>query len=536
MEFGTMQFSNFIAAGEPAINLWWLVILLAIVLLIESVAIFAIAFKKKRKNGQTKTYVSVLPALLIGAALMPKSAVVVCATLGALIAVAAIVIAVVSILKKKSAKAKEEPVSTEEAPKPVADQTATILNQETVGETPEESKPETVEQQHVEEQQPAEEAVEERQHIAEQTQEEQAAKAPVEEEKTVSKEGPAVAVVTAEKPEENADESSVDDLTEFMETGEASGRAYDSRRKVFVLVRYDRSYTSRLIQSDDKTKSYYDEIKGELMSYKGVKSRISWRHENFRIGRERVAKLQFRGKKICLYLPLDPNDYVDSKYKIEDFSDVVKNKEVPLAYLIKNDLRIRYAKELIATVMARFGAEKLDGEAETYSQEYPYETLEELIGRKLIKVLMTNEEYEDAAADMAEEQPVEQSKEPVEEVAEPILPEEIVEEVAPETAHKLLSDERAEHLIVESTRYADPTRKGFVNVDVLSRNFKAGEVVTLDEIKKRVKGFDKRMTYVKVLARGILDKPLIVEGDDFSIDAAKMILLTGGKVLRTKRK
>ena len=33
---------------------------------------------------------------------------------------------------------------------------------------------------------------------------------------------------------------------------------------------------------------------------------------------------------------------------------------------------------------------------------------------------------------------------------------------------------------------------------------------------------------LKVLARGILTKPLTVEAEDFSIDAVKMILVTGG--------
>lgn len=34
--------------------------------------------------------------------------------------------------------------------------------------------------------------------------------------------------------------------------------------------------------------------------------------------------------------------------------------------------------------------------------------------------------------------------------------------------------------------------------------------------------------YVKVLARGTLDKPLTVKAQDFSLDAVKMIVMTGG--------
>ncbi len=459
---------------------------------------------------------------VLSTVVLPKYAVIVCAVLGALIVVAAAALIVLAIAKKKSKQSA--------TPAPSQDQTA---------EEPQQSYQTLTSDNDIADEAPADDVAEEQDDLAEQTPSEQPQAdedvAPTDEEpQSADNAAPAekvehAAILPAEDEEPEAEDIAVDQLSGFEETGDASGRAYDARRHVFVLVRYDRSYASRLIQSDDKTKSYYDEIKSELMSYKGVKSRVSWRHENFRIGRERVAKLQFRGKKLCLYLPLDPNDYIDSKYKIEDFSDVVKNKEVPLAYLIKNDLRARYAKELIAVVMSRFDAEKTEGETVAYSADYPFDTLDNLISRKLIKVLLTQQEYEQAAADLEAEQPADNTE------AEPLKPTEVMKEVQVETAKKLLSDERASHLIEERGRYADRTRTGYVNVDVLSSNFEAGEFVTLDEMKKRVKGFDKRMTYVKVLARGVLDKPLIVEGDDFSIDAAKMILLTGGKVIRTKR-
>ena len=44
------------------------------------------------------------------------------------------------------------------------------------------------------------------------------------------------------------------------------------------------------------------------------------------------------------------------------------------------------------------------------------------------------------------------------------------------------------------------------------------------------------VSFVKVLARGIIDKPLIVKAQDFSLDAAKMIQLTGGKVVLLNKK
>ena len=42
----------------------------------------------------------------------------------------------------------------------------------------------------------------------------------------------------------------------------------------------------------------------------------------------------------------------------------------------------------------------------------------------------------------------------------------------------------------------------------------------------------KNVGSLKILARGVLDKPLNVEAQDFSLDAVKMIVLTGGKAIK----
>ena len=55
----------------------------------------------------------------------------------------------------------------------------------------------------------------------------------------------------------------------------------------------------------------------------------------------------------------------------------------------------------------------------------------------------------------------------------------------------------------------------------------------IETVKRRIPGIDKRATFLKVLARGTLNKKLIVDADDYSLDAEKMILLVGGKVLST---
>ena len=105
-------------------------------------------------------------------------------------------------------------------------------------------------------------------------------------------------------------------------------------------------------------------------------------------------------------------------------------------------------------------------------------------------------------------------------------------------AKEIVSDETAETLIEteEETEKIFGTKKDIINLDVISKNFEAGEEVTVNTLKEKHL-IDKNVCFVKVLARGILDKPLVVKAQDFSLDAAKMIQLTGGKVvILTKKK
>ena len=281
-------------------------------------------------------------------------------------------------------------------------------------------------------------------------------------------------------------------------------------------ISYDKSQTAKLMQADELVKDYYDLVKNELLSYKGVKCRLSWKHESFTKGRVLLAKLKVRGKHLRLLLPLDPNDYVDTKYKVKDLSVKKNHADTPCGYSIKNNRRCLYANDLIATVMQNNGIEKGEPkEFVKYSKDFPYDTTENLIYRKLIKLTYTREV---TGGDMDE--------------THLYIP---VQSVAAEDVQRLMSDKEAQESVVESARIADRTKTGIINVDVLSKTFDAGEKVTLAEIKKRVPGFSKKVTYVKVLARGVIDKPLTVEADDYSIDAVKMILLMGGKVIRTRK-
>ena len=300
---------------------------------------------------------------------------------------------------------------------------------------------------------------------------------------------------------------------------------------MFIRYRYNRSFEAKLIQSDDTVKRYYSELKNCLLSYKKVTPRISWRHESFRKGRPAAAKFVIRGKTLCLCLALDPENYEESKYIVDDMSRYARFAGTPLMYRIKNERRLRYAKELIAFLFE--GTEPSGHEDEDFAA-IPYEDTQSLVERGLIKIVS----YREVAIEEKTENEEEEFEDDDDFAGEDFDDDDDdeLDEISASDVGSYMADDRAKLRVQEGNEVSDRTRSGIVNVDTLGKFFNEGEKVTVAEIKRRVSYFPKNVTYIKVLARGKLDKPLIVVADDFSLEAVKMIVLTGGRAIRTKRK
>ena len=113
------------------------------------------------------------------------------------------------------------------------------------------------------------------------------------------------------------------------------------------------------------------------------------------------------------------------------------------------------------------------------------------------------------------------------------IPDEPKIRIKMEDADAMLSDSMAKGMIKDEREkvYTEGKSKSIINVDTLSRNFIADDKVDVNILKqKSLVPYDT--AYVKVLARGAIDKPLHVYANDFSLSAVKMILLSGGEARR----
>lgn len=111
------------------------------------------------------------------------------------------------------------------------------------------------------------------------------------------------------------------------------------------------SFTERITMVEEDQLDIYNELRNYLESY-GLKSRISSTGDTYRLHKVTYAKVVFAGKKVKLYMKLNPADYVDTTVPFE-----VSNKdvyaEIPFVFKVKSGLSLRRAKELIDDMMAK---------------------------------------------------------------------------------------------------------------------------------------------------------------------------------------
>ena len=108
-----------------------------------------------------------------------------------------------------------------------------------------------------------------------------------------------------------------------------------------------KSFIGKMHQTDKTIQGYYGELKNYMLSFKRVRSSVSWNLDTFFIGRKAVAKIGFRGKTLVMFCALDPDEYANTKYYPKDVSGVKKYEATPMMIKIKSERGVKFAKELI---------------------------------------------------------------------------------------------------------------------------------------------------------------------------------------------
>ena len=221
------------------------------------------------------------------------------------------------------------------------------------------------------------------------------------------------------------------------------------------------------------------------------------------------------------------------KSEESEYGAFVKSVEEPV-----EEVAEEVAEEPVEEVIEEVTEEPAEEAAEEVTEELAEGIAEEVTEEPVEEVAeeVTEEPVEEVAEEVAatEEEIPEEEPEPVEEL--PVRDFETVEEISVNEVEEAMTDTQAHELVEEviARKHKHHSKKrAVINVDALAHNYRAGERVTVENLHE--KGLiPKEAGIVKVLAKGVLNKPLIVEADDFSVEAVKMIVLTGGRAIRKK--
>lgn len=138
----------------------------------------------------------------------------------------------------------------------------------------------------------------------------------------------------------------------------------------FILDGF-KSFEEKFITADEQLKNNYSIIKNELMRYEKMKSRISKTCETFRISNILLAKIAIRGKKIKLYLALDPESIDFATYHQIDVSMKKKYEMTPSCFNIKSNLSVKKALQLIKFTCGQIRAHRLENYQEVdFSKQF----------------------------------------------------------------------------------------------------------------------------------------------------------------------
>ena len=193
--------------------------------------------------------------------------------------------------------------------------------------------------------------------------------------------------------EEEEPEEVVFDLVEDLSGEMEAYSAVNREGRYVTLKKYVRGFAAKMKQGSVERKDRYAAVKSAILALKNVKVRKSFAGETFMYGRQPLLKSRVRGKTLCLFFALCPEDYPASVYHQKDRGGVKSFADTPMMIRVKSDLGLERALRLVSEIAKRFSLAK--GTQESFRDEFFFEETAALVEKGLIKTrLVTVPAYE----------------------------------------------------------------------------------------------------------------------------------------------
>lgn len=119
------------------------------------------------------------------------------------------------------------------------------------------------------------------------------------------------------------------------------------------------TFTSKILGASVENKAIYNALKNNILSYKGVKSRVVNGGDYFRRPGKQIVKIIFIGKTIRLALALNPDNYDYNVYHQKNRGAMKKYSDTPMFVKVQSLLGVRRALKLISDLMTNEGVKPL---------------------------------------------------------------------------------------------------------------------------------------------------------------------------------
>lgn len=259
------------------------------------------------------------------------------------------------------------------------------------------------------------------------------------------------------------------------------------------------NFRMRLKESSDRNRLSYVEITNKFMSYRGISYTMTKRQQRFKYDGGIIARIGVASRHVKLYLALDPASIDAEEYTFKDVSDKKAYAETPVMFRIGSERALRRYMPFVERLLEEKGAEAKKKYADKGLQELAYTLRRNALLRLKKKELLR-------------------------------------ETIHSHDAQVLLTDVETEKLL-ERKDAVIPLPEHFAMVSITSINdkFMDGQRVNLAKLKKAELVAEECNGYW-VTGGGALTRPLIIEANNFSDTAIKMIALTGGRAIMLVRK
>ena len=124
---------------------------------------------------------------------------------------------------------------------------------------------------------------------------------------------------------------------------------------IFAMFNSAKSFEEKFAIASDELKGYYNDIVNTLWRIEKIRAIRGFKGETYRRGNKSVLKLAIRGKTLNVFLALDPQDFIDTKYIYENVSDKSGYENYAMRVRITSLRQAKWVKELILIIADKNG-------------------------------------------------------------------------------------------------------------------------------------------------------------------------------------